>query len=246
MIATQAENAFPAATKESRRILVVEDDPDIAALLALHLSDHYAHVQTTPDGLEGLRLAQSDEFDLLILDIRLPGMDGLEICRQVRANQQYVPIIMLTSKSSELDHVLGLEMGADDYVTKPFSVMTLMSRVKALFRRAAMKTDAMGKNADQISHGDIQIQVSKRQVSIGGLNIELTAKEFDLLCHFVNTPGEVFSRAVLLDQVWGYGHEGYEHTVNSHINRLRIKIEDDPTKPTRIITVWGVGYKLGE
>ena len=231
---------------ESRRILVVEDDPDIAELLALHLRDHYSHVELCSNGLAGLESARNESWDLIILDIRLPGMDGLEVCRQIRANEDYVPIIMLTSKSTELDHVLGLEMGADDYVTKPFSVMALMSRVKAMFRRDAMVRVRQEQVSEMLVHGQIRVLVNKREVSIAGEPIELTAKEFDLLSHFVRHPGNVFSRAELLDQVWGYGHEGYEHTVNSHINRLRLKIETDPTHPQFIITVWGVGYKLVE
>lgn len=231
---------------ESRRILVIEDDPDIAELLALHLRDQYSHVQLCGNGIQGLEFARSDSWDLILLDIRLPGLDGLEICRQIRANEDYVPIIMLTSKSTELDHVLGLEMGADDYVTKPFSVMALMSRVKALFRRDAMVKTCKARGTESLIHGPIRVQVNKREVTIGDDPVELTAKEFDLLSHFVRHPGNVFSRAELLDQIWGYGHEGYEHTVNSHINRLRLKIEEDPTDPQFIITVWGVGYKLGE
>lgn len=231
---------------EQKRILVIEDDRDIAELLALHLRDHYSDVQLCGSGSEGFELAQKEDWDLILLDIRLPGMDGLEVCRRIRAGEDYVPIIMLTSKSTELDHVLGLEMGADDYVTKPFSVIALLSRVKAMFRRVAI----MGKNKtvseDVIAHDDIAIQVTKRHVAIAGAEIDLTAKEFDLLCHFVRHPGDVFSRAQLLDEVWGYGHEGYEHTVNSHINRLRLKIEKDPTEPQYVQTVWGVGYKMGE
>ncbi len=235
---------------EPRRILIVEDDPDIGALLILHFGDVYSTVELCQDGLKALELVHEQSWDLVLLDIRLPGLDGLEVCRRIRANENYVPIIMLTSKVTELDQVLGLEMGADDYVFKPFSVVTLLSRVKALLRRAS-RTDASDKAAqstlpETLRHNEIEIRRSKRQVSVCGKPVQLTAKEFDLLYHFARYPGEVFSRADLLDQVWGYGHEGYEHTVNSHINRLRLKIEQNPAAPCHIMTVWGVGYKLGE
>jgi DNA-binding response OmpR family regulator len=231
------------------RILVIEDEVDIAGLIALHLGDVYDHVQLCHDGSEGLALATSEPWDLILLDLRLPGMDGLEVCRQLRASENYTPILMLTSKSSELDHVLGLEMGADDYVTKPFSVVELMSRVKAILRRMSvvrLAGAATASDDSEICHQDIAIHPGRRQVTIRGKQIELTAREFDLLCHFARHPGEVFSRAELLDKIWGYGHEGYEHTVNSHINRLRNKIEDEPTKPALLVTVWGVGYKLSD
>ncbi len=228
------------------RILIIEDEVDIAELIALHLKDDYEHVILCHDGQEGFSLARAEDWDLILLDLRLPGMDGLEICRRLRAEENYIPIIMLTSKSSELDHVLGLEMGADDYVSKPFSVMELTSRVKALLRRMAVPTTPVIEAEDKLVHKNIEISVRKRQVKISGGKVDLTAKEFDLLCFFVRQPGEVFSRAQLLDQVWGYGHQGYEHTVNSHINRLRAKIESDPTQPACLVTIWGVGYKLNE
>ena len=156
----------------------------------------------------------------------------------------YVPILMLTSKSSELDRVLGLELGADDYVTKPFSVSELMARVKAIFRRVESLEKRFPGNRESFTVGPLQIDTSGRQVLLNDQLISLTAREFDLLLHFARHPGHVFSRAKLLDSVWGYGHDGYEHTVNSHINRLRGKIEPDPSRPTLIVTVWGVGYKL--
>ena len=228
----------------NRRILVVEDEPDIAQLIALHLRDEGFEVTIASDGHEGIRLACARTWDLVLLDLRLPGPDGLAICRALRADQNYVPILMLTSKSSELDRVLGLELGADDYVTKPFSVSELIARVKALFRRI----DAVGRGDETapqpLEIGGIRIDTSSREVSIGRQRVELTAREFDLLLHFARNPGRVFSRAQLLDSVWGYGHDGYEHTVNSHINRLRGKIEPDCSQPQYIVTVWGVGYKM--
>jgi len=231
---------------EARRILIIEDEVDIAELIALHLRDRYEHVELCHDGKLALALAKSADWDLIVLDLRLPSMEGLEICRQLRAGENYVPILMLTSKSSELDHVLGLEMGADDYVTKPFSVLELTARIKAMLRRMSVPKVTNETTPDKLSHRGLEVNIAKRQVLVNNQGVELTAKEFELLCFFLRQPGEVFSRAQLLDQVWGYGHQGYEHTVNSHINRLRAKIESDPTQPKILVTVWGVGYKLND
>ena len=225
-------------------VLVIEDNRDIAELVALHLRDEGYEVTLADDGRRGLDLARSGEFALLVLDLMLPGIDGLSICREIRQQEHYLPILMLTAKSSELDRVLGLELGADDYLTKPFSIRELVARVKALLRRQAALTPTPTA-AVMISDG-LRIDADRRQVSVDGREVELTAREFDLLLHFARHPGRVFSRAQLLDQVWGYGHEGYEHTVNSHINRLRSKIEQDPAAPRYVLTVWGVGYKFAE
>ncbi len=227
-----------------RKVLVIEDENDLAELLALHLRDLNCKVVLAADGHEGMRQAFARNWDLVILDLRLPGPDGLSICRALRRESRYVPILMLTSKSSELDRVLGLELGADDYVTKPFSVSELMARVKAIFRRVESLEKRFPGGADSLSLGPIRIDTSGRQVLVNDRPMPLTAREFDLLLHFARHPGQVFSRAQLLDSVWGYGHDGYEHTVNSHINRLRSKIEPDPARPEFIVTVWGVGYKL--
>ena len=229
---------------EKRKVLVVEDEWDIAQLLQLHLNDAGFDVSLAADGHEGMRMAFEGQWDLVILDIRLPGPDGLSICRALRRDLAYVPILMLTSKSSELDRVLGLDLGADDYVIKPFSVSELMARVKAIFRRVdSLEKRLPGHDAPLII-GPLSIDTNGREVTLSGDEISLTAREYDLLLHFARHPGHVYSRAQLLDQVWGYGHEGYEHTVNSHINRLRSKIELNPAQPQLIITVWGVGYKL--
>ena len=228
----------------TRRVLVIEDERDIAQLLELHLHDANCEVSLAADGHEGMRQAFARKWDLIILDLRLPGPDGLSICRALRRDQAYVPILMLTSKSSELDRVLGLELGADDYVTKPFSVSELMARVKAIFRRVESLEKQFHGGASTFTVGPLKIDTGSRLVQVDDQPISLTAREFDLLLHFVRHPGHVFSRAQLLDSVWGYGHEGYEHTVNSHINRLRGKIETDPSHPALIVTVWGVGYKL--
>ena len=222
------------------RILIIEDESDIAELLCLHLSDIYSEVLHISDGLEGLERAKSEQWDLLILDIRLPGMDGLDICRRLRAENDYLPILMLTAKTSELDRVLGLEIGADDYMSKPFSVIELTARVKALMRRMSVLNAKAGvKQSQNITVADLNIDVESHTVTLADKPVELTAKEFDLLLHFAKSPDKVFRRSELLDSVWGYGHEGYEHTVNSHINRLRTKIG-----PHYIVTVWGVGYKM--
>jgi DNA-binding response OmpR family regulator len=228
----------------ARKILVIEDEKDIADLLGLHLRDLDFEVTVAGDGHEGMRQAFARNWDLVILDLRLPGPDGLSICRALRRESRYVPILMLTSKSSELDRVLGLELGADDYVTKPFSVSELMARVKAIFRRIESMEKRFPGGTEQLDIGPLTIDTTGRQVLVNGEPMPLTAREFDLLLHFARHPGHVFSRAQLLDSVWGYGHDGYEHTVNSHINRLRSKIEPDPAHPEMIVTVWGVGYKL--
>ena len=227
-----------------KRILVVEDERDIAELIRLHLDDLGLSVTIACDGITGLRKALSGSWNLIILDLRLPGMDGLEICRRLRQNSCAVPILMLTSKSSELDRVLGLELGADDYVTKPFSVLELIARVKAILRRTELTRESMSKDKSEIRAGCVKIDPATRCATVRGEAIDLTAREFDLLLHFAMNPGRVFRRLELLDNVWGYGHEGYEHTVNSHINRLRAKIEEDPAQPELIVTVWGVGYKM--
>jgi DNA-binding response OmpR family regulator len=234
-------------TAKPRRVLVVEDDREIAQLVRLHLVDLGCEVQLADNGATGLAQAQSQPFDLVILDLMLPGMDGLEICKRLRAGLNYLPILMTTSKASELDRVLGLELGADDYLTKPFSVGELMARVKAIFRRVdAMAAAAAEPRPAALRAGELTIDLNRRVVMLAGREVELTAKEFDLLAHFAAHPGRVFNRAQLLDKVWGYSNIGYEHTVNSHINRLRAKIEQDPAKPRYILTVWSVGYKFAE
>ncbi len=230
----------------TRRVLVIEDDEDIAKLVKLQLLELSYEVKLASDGVKGLAEAQSKRYDLLILDLMLPGMGGLEICQRIRGQDRYTPVLMLTSKSSELDRVLGLEMGADDYLTKPFSVLELVARVKAIFRRVDNLSRDQNSAKAVIKSGDLHIDVEKRSVRLDGKPVDLTAKEFDLLVHFARHPGRVFSRTQLLDSVWGYSHSGYEHTVNSHINRLRTKIEKDANEPEFIETVWGVGYKFRE
>lgn len=226
------------------KILVIEDDQDIAFLVAMHLRDHGAEVDVCHHGKEGLEKALSGDYDLVILDLMLPGMDGLEICRSIRSMETYTPILMLTARTTEMDRVLGLEIGADDYLTKPFSVRELVARTKAICRRMTALENAKPEKRQSILAGDLLIDYQEHTVMLAGQALDLTAREFDLLWHFICHPGQVFSRGQLLDAVWGYSHDGYEHTVNSHINRLRAKLEQDPSQPKFILTVWGVGYKF--
>jgi DNA-binding response OmpR family regulator len=228
-----------------RSVLVIEDELDIAQLVKLHLDEICNDVVIANNGHDGLLLAKRGHWDLIILDLRLPGIDGLEICRQLRQSESYVPVLMLTAKSSELDRVLGLEIGADDYLTKPFSVQELVARVRSIFRRCDALRAAPVTCSEVLTVGELHIDIARRQATRCGKPLELTAREFDLLHHFASHPGRVFTRTQLLDNVWGYGHDGYEHTVNSHINRLRAKIELQPDQPRYIITVWGVGYRFG-
>ncbi len=228
-----------------RRVLVIEDNQDIAEMVSLHLADLGCEVKIAGDGLTGYEEAKTGRYDLIILDLMLPGMDGIELCRRLRNEATYTPILMLTAKSSEIDRVLGLEIGADDYLTKPFSIPELMARAKAIFRRVDQLSDG-GAAEDMISAGDMTIDAPKRRVAIGDSPVDLTTKEFDLLLHFARHPGQVYTRSQLLDSVWGDGSESYEHTVNTHINRLRAKIESDPGKPRYLLTVWGVGYKFND
>lgn len=227
-----------------KKILLVEDDQDIATLLRLNLQDEGYQIVNEADGHQALVQLEKQVWDAVILDLMLPGVDGLEICRRIRQMTRYLPVIIISARTSETHRVLGLEMGADDYLPKPFSVLELIARVKALFRRQ----EAMGQNIRMegglINAHGLAIDPLAREVRLREELIELTPREFDLLYWFARHPGEVFSRLSLLDRVWGYQHEGYEHTVNTHINRLRIKIERDPAEPEIILTVWGKGYKF--
>lgn len=233
----------------SKNILVIEDNADIAKLVMVNLRGKNMQVDHATDGNAGLKKALSGHYQLVILDLMLPGMDGVEICRVMRREKIYTPVLMLTAKTSELDRVLGLEVGADDYLTKPFSVPELVARVNAILRRSEQYQSSSSSSAiitpvEKLHVGNLSLDLSKREVLLGDNPVELTAKEFDLLWHFANNPGRVYTRSQLLSSVWGYGHDGYEHTVNSHINRLRAKIETNPTTPGYVITVWGVGYKF--
>jgi len=228
-----------------KKVLVIEDDKSIADLLEIHLKDLNCEVTTNLDGSEGLKTATSEPFDLIVLDLMLPKVDGLEICKEVRRKDIYTPILMLTAKSEEMDKVLGLEVGADDYLTKPFSIREFIARAKAILRRVEAIQKEIGSDAD-IKVNDLTIEASKRKVTLRGDRIDLTPKEFDLLHLLASHPGKTYTREQLLNILWGYQYNGYEHTVNSHINRLRSKIEPDISKPTYILTSWGVGYRFNE
>jgi len=228
-----------------KRVLVVEDDADIERLVRLHLEDEGCVVESAGTGDEARCALARVSFELVILDRMLPDTDGVEICKELRSAKDYVPVLMLTARSGEVDRVLGLELGADDYLTKPFSIPELLARARAILRRA----EAMSRTADEagdepVRVGDFTVDPARRHVTVSGQPVELTAKEFDLLLLFVRRPGRVFTREQLLEHVWGYGHSGYGHTVNSHINRLRAKIEPDPSEPRYLLTVWGVGYRF--
>jgi DNA-binding response OmpR family regulator len=230
--------------RDSQRILIIEDDPDISRMLELNLRNEGFAVSVEGDGESGLARLARERHDLLVLDLMLPGVDGLHVCREVRRMPEYLPIIIVSAKSAETHRVLGLELGADDYLTKPFSLLELVARVRAVLRRM----DAAGQRAAALTgvirSGGLSIDPLARGVRLNDATVVLTAREFDLLLFFVRNPDRVFNRMELLDQVWGYSHDGYEHTVNSHINRLRTKIEADPARPKRLLTVWGVGYKF--
>jgi DNA-binding response OmpR family regulator len=232
----------------TEKVLIIEDDKDIADVVALHLGDLGLEADRAADGRTGLQKALEHDYSLVILDLMIPRLDGLSVCARLREKNPLVPIVMLTAKSEEMDRVLGLEIGADEYVTKPFSVRELVARVKALLRRVRADREAQeGRAANgKIAIGDLVVEPGMRKVSRAGVTLELTVKEFDLLALLARNPGRTYSRTDLLNLVWGYTFEGYEHTVNSHINRLRAKIESDPGHPRLLKTVWGVGYRFAE
>lgn len=229
-----------------KRILIIEDDPDIGDMLGINLHDEGFAVEIVQDGISGLERLKTQPYQLLILDLMLPGIDGLEICREVRRFSHYLPIIIISAKSAETQRILGLELGADDYLTKPFSIPELIARTRALLRRVkAMEKESQIKSGI-ITCGALVIDPVAHDVKLNGSPLALTVKEFELLLFFARNPGKAFTRMALLNNVWGYSHDGYEHTVNSHINRLRAKIERNPAHPEYIQTVWGVGYKFTE
>ena len=229
-----------------KKVLVIEDDIEIVNLLEIHLKDIDCQVIKAYNGKEGLHLALTEKPDLIILDISMPEMDGIEVCKEVRKTQS-TPIIMLTAKVEEIDRVLGLELGADDYITKPFSIREFVARVKAVFRRAKMDREKIESNSNsELNFENLRIIIDQRKVIQNDVKIDLSPKEFELLVLMASNPGKNYSRSNLLSLIWGYDFEGYEHTVNSHINRLRAKIEPEMADPTYIITSWGVGYKFNE
>jgi DNA-binding response OmpR family regulator len=228
------------------RVLIVEDDPDIGALLRLHVAEYASEVRVESNGARALLVAQSGSWNLIVLDWLLPGIDGVTICRQLRANRHREPILMLTSRIGESDRVTGLDAGADDYVAKPFGMDEFKARVRAQLRRSdeLFLPQRAPKQSLPAQVGPIQVDIEARVVTLHGKSLALTGREFDLLAHFARHPGKVFTREQLLDAVWGIGFDGYAYTVNSHINRLRAKIEPVAAKPNYIITVWGIGYRF--
>lgn len=230
----------------SNKILLVEDDPDIAKLVRMHVEQEGLELTHAPDGEAGLELALSKTFRAVILDWKLPKMDGLEVCRRIRERDKALPIIMLTSRDAEIDKILGLEIGADDYVTKPFSPRELLARIRAMLRRSSEMRESSSAVGDELSFGPLTINIAKHTVTKNGAELSLTAKEFDLLAYFASHPGRAFTRSQLLQAVWEYDADGYEPVVTTYINRLRTKIEDNSSAPVFVKTVQGLGYKFVE
>ena len=228
----------------NEHLLLVEDDDAIADVVQVHLGAAGYSVQRVADGRLAMRVIDERRFDLLLLDLMLPGADGWDVCRHVRARRDYLPLIILSARSAEAHRVLGLELGADDYLAKPFSMLELVARVRALMRRVEHLRQPPAA-LPELRFGALRLDPVRRELRRGDTLVPLTLREFDLLHFLARHPGQVFSRAELLGGVWGSGFDGYEHTVNSHINRLRVKIEDDPQEPRLIQTVWGVGYRFG-
>lgn len=238
----------PAEASERRLgLLVIEDDENISSMIREHFTRSGYDVQTADDGVAGVQAALQNRPDVIVLDLMLPRMDGLAVCKELRQKPPYVPILMLTAKDDVVDKVLGLEMGADDYITKPFSLRELEARIKSVLRRvqAASHTEAAG-DETPITRGKLRIDPAKREVTVGDRVVELTPKEFELLRLFATNPGRVFPRKYLLEKIWDYSYEGYDRTIDSHINRLRAKIEDNPENPQMVLTVWGIGYKFSD
>jgi DNA-binding response OmpR family regulator len=227
------------------RVLIAEDDPEVAQSLHLYLQLLSCRVDLAPDGSQALERAIKGDYDVIVLDLSLPSMDGLAVCKSVRQHQVFTPILILTARGSDGDKAIGLNAGADDYMTKPFSPLELQARLHALMRRASYFSRQQ-RAASRIEVDDLAIDVDQRTVAVAERRVALTAREFDLLAALARHPGRVYTREQLLDLVWGYGHDGYGHTVNSHVNRLRAKIEDDPANPRYILTVWSIGYKFRE
>jgi len=227
----------------NERLLLVEDDDAIVDALRLHLEAAGYRVHRESDGRCAMVEIDRQHWDMVLLDLMLPGADGWDVCRHLRAHDSGIPVIMLSARSTEAHRVLGLELGADDYMAKPFSMVELVARIRALLRRIDQSRDRSAAAPD-LRFGPFRLDIVRRALACGDRTITLTLREFDLLHFMARHPGRAFSRGELLSKVWGAGFDGYEHTVNSHINRLRTKIEDDPREPRRIVTVWGVGYRF--
>lgn len=227
------------------KILIVDDDRDLAKLLETNLREAGFDTACAHDGIQAVSLAKSGEFALIILDVKLPGMSGFDVCLQIKKVAPNQRILFLTSLSDEIDRVMGFERGADDYVTKPFSIREVTARVKAILKRGSLSEELPGQS-DKLQVGDLSLDLGSRKAFNKEAELALTALEFDLLAFFISNCGRAFTREQLLHSVWGYDSGAYEHTVNSHINRLRAKIEEDPSDPKLIQTVWGVGYRFGD
>src|SRR6184192_293379 len=234
----------PETSERKLNLLVVEDDEKILEAISEYFSRAGYNVQTAEDGLSGVQTALANRPDAVVLDLMLPLMDGLAVCRELREKAPYIPILMLTAKDDVVDKVLGLEMGADDYITKPFSLRELEARIKSVLRRARAAAATNDGDETPIVRGNLRIDPVRREVTIGEKQVELTPKEFDLLRLFAANPGRVFPRKYLLEKIWDYSYEGYDRTIDSHINRLRAKVEDNPDNPQLVLTVWGIGYKF--
>ena len=228
---------------QKTRILVVDDEPNIREVVDLYLRREGYNVEIAGDGIAALQAIERQRPDLIVLDLMLPKLDGLQLTRALREADYNIPIIMLTAKTKETDRIAGLDLGADDYVTKPFSPKELVARVKAVLRRVNVKPP-VDSQAQPVSAGDITINPAARQVVTQQGEVSLTAKEFDLLWFFIKHPGQVFTRDQLLDNVWGFDFFGDASVVTVYVRRLREKIERQPTKPEHLLTVWGVGYKF--
>lgn len=227
----------------ARRILLVDDEPLIIKGLRFSLTQDGYEVDSACDGNEALEKILGGDYDVILLDVMLPGMSGIEVCQRVRETSD-VPIIMLTAKGEDMDKILGLEYGADDYMTKPFNILEVKARIKSILRRAggARHAAAEPENQDVLTAEGLSCDLKSRSVTVGGAGVNLTVKEFDLLQLFMSNPGKVFSREELLETIWGFDYLGDARTVDVHIRRLREKIEADPAKPQYIMTKWGVGY----
>lgn len=232
---------MPAAQQAPKRILIVDDEPVVVEVLQRYLVRDGFEVSSAADGSEALRIAERWAPDLIVLDLMLPVVDGLEVCKRIR-RQSSVPIIMVTAKGEESDRIVGLEVGADDYVVKPFSPREIVARVRSVLRRAAVAPATPSTGV--LRYGQLAVDANRRIVSLAGTELALTAKEFDLLYFLASNPGQVFTRAQLMDKVWDYTYPGDMSTVTVHIRRLREKVEPDPVRPRYIKTVWGVGYKF--
>jgi len=229
-----------------KHVLIIEDDLEISSLLQLHLRDHHMEVASATTGPSGLEMALNGKYDLVILDLMLPGLDGMEVCKRIRSQSNTLPIMMLTARSEEIDKVLGLELGADDYLTKPFSIREFLARTKALLRRSELSIQPDFRSDEILRYDLLEIDLNLKKATLAATVLDLTAKEWELLALFAQNPGRTYSRLELLDLVWGYHYDGYSHTVNSHINRLRGKIETDPVNPKYVLPKRGLGYRFAE